>query len=104
MERFSLLGFFFGIWFLITSCANTRLVGLYSSDSIQRHTATRVNFLWGMVQPKDIPAQCESNSICQVVTQTNLGYILLSAATLGLVVPQKVVWDCCPTTEKEEKL
>ena len=89
---------------LTSGCFNTRLVSLHSSDNIQKHTATRINYLWGIVQPKDIPAQCESNSICQVVTQTNIGYILLSAATLGIVVPQKVVWDCCPSDEKEEKL
>ena len=104
MARFSSSSIIIGIFFLTSSCVHTRLVSLYSSDNIQHHTATRINYLWGLVQPKDIQAQCESNTICQVVSQTNLGYILLSAATLGIVVPQKVVWDCCPSVEKEEKL
>ena len=104
MARFSSAYLWLLSLLLVTGCANTRLVSLHSSDNIQHHTATRVNYLWGLVQPKDIPAQCESQSICQVVTQTNLGYILLSAATLGIVVPQKVIWDCCPPVEKEEKL
>lgn len=92
------------LFLVTTGCANMRLVSLHSSDNIQHHTATRVNYLWGVIQPKDTPAKCESQSICQVVAQTNLGYILLSAVTLGIVVPQKLVWDCCPSNEKEEKL
>ncbi|PSR52626.1 hypothetical protein AHMF7605_03345 [Adhaeribacter arboris] len=100
-----LASFFLTLVILLNAgCASTRLIGEYSCDSVQRSTATRVNLLWGIVQPKDIPAQCESKSICQVTTQSNLGFILLSTVTLGIVVPQKVVWCCCPSVEKIEKL
>lgn len=90
--------------FIFNSCVNTRLIAFYSTDNIQSNQATRVNYLWGIVQPQDIPAQCESKTICKVNAKTNLGYILVSAVTLGIVVPQKIVWDCCPSSENEEKL
>lgn len=83
---------------------NTRLIGYYSTSQIQPRQATRVTLAWGLVQGKDIAAECESKSICKVTNQTNLGYILVSALTVGLVVPQKIIWDCCPSTEPEEIL
>jgi hypothetical protein len=85
-------------------CMSTRLVGDYSSDNILTHKKTTFTLLWGLLQPKDLPSGCESKTICKVTTQTNLGFILLSAASLGLVVPQKITWDCCPSKEPEEKL
>lgn len=83
---------------------NTRLVANYSSDNIQPHVTTRVNLFWGIMQPTDIPAECESKTICNVTTQTNLGYILISAVTIGAVVPQRIMWNCCPSNEGEEIL
>lgn len=83
---------------------STRLVAHHDSDSIQSNQKTKVTYLWGLLQSKDIPAGCESNSLCNVTTQTNFGFILVSAVTLGAVVPQKVVWNCCPTPEEEEVL
>jgi hypothetical protein len=89
---------------LNSGCMNTRLVANYSSDNIQPYQTTKINLFWGLVQPTDIPAECESNTICNVTTQTNLGFILLSAVTIGAVVPQKIIWNCCPSNEQEEIL
>ena len=89
---------------MLSGCMNTHLIGYYSTAQVQPRTATRITLVWGLLQTQDIPAGCESRSICKVTNQTNLGYILVSAATLGLVVPQKVIWDCCPTVEPEEIL
>jgi hypothetical protein len=83
---------------------NTRLIGYYSSSQVQPRQATRWTLVWGLLQAPDIPAECESKSICKVTNQTNLAYILVSALTIGLVVPQKVIWDCCPGNEPEEIL
>ncbi|MGA0557418.1 Bor/Iss family lipoprotein [Larkinella sp. VNQ87] len=80
----------------------TRVAANYDSDSVKPHRATKTAFLWGIVQPKDVPAQCESKAICKVSTKTNLGYILISAVTLGIVVPQRLIWECCPPVEREE--
>jgi hypothetical protein len=91
------------VW-LATGCMNTRLIGYYSSGQIQPKEATRITLVWGLLQSQDIAAECESKSICKVTHQTNLGYILVSALTIGLVVPQKIIWDCCPSNEPEELL
>jgi hypothetical protein len=99
------------VWFLFflftslaSSCMTTRLAAQYDSDNVVSHKMTSWNFLWGLVQPADIAANCESKSICKVTSQTNLGYILVSALSLGIAVPQRVTWDCCPSVEKEEIL
>ena len=80
---------------LLSGCMSTKVIAKYDSDNIQSHKATRVTLLWGIVAPRDIPAECESNAICKVSAETNVGFILISAATMGIVVPQRVVWDCC---------
>lgn len=87
---------------MATSCMSTKLVANYDSDSVVHHKATKVTYLWGIIVSKDIPAKCESKTLCQVRTETNIGYIAISFITLGIVVPQKMVWDCCPSEVKEE--
>ncbi len=90
--------------YLLSSCMSTRLVAFNDSFSIQSQQITRVTLFWGILQPKDIPAACDSKSICKVSAKTNIGYILVSALTLGAVVPQQIIWDCCPPNIPEEKL
>lgn len=89
---------------LATGCMTTRLAANYDSDNVISHQKTSWNFLWGLVQPADIAADCESKTICKVTSQTNLGFILVSALSLGIAVPQQITWDCCPSVEREEIL
>ena len=60
--------------------------------------AVALTYFWGLVQPKDIDPKCEAaaNHLNKVVVKTNIGYILLSAITLGMVIPQHVEWCCAP--------
>ena len=90
------------IMVMTVSCMSTKLVAKYDSDSIIHHSATKITYLWGAMPAKDIQAECDSKAICQVKTQTNFGYICISFLTLGIVVPQRVVWDCCGAPIKEE--
>ena len=90
------------IFFATTGCMNTHLIAKYDTASVQSSQATKVTLFWGILQPKDIPAACESESICKVSTKTNIGFILISAATLGIVVPQTITWDCCPSKERQD--
>lgn len=85
----------------MSSCMSTKLVADYDHVDLQEHKASRVVYLWGLVQPADIPANCESRAISQVTAKTNIGYIFLSAITIGIVVPQKVIWYCAPSQEEE---
>jgi hypothetical protein len=54
------------------------------------------SFLWGALQSAPVPAEgCEpSNAIDQVRSSTNLGFTLITAATLGLASPLQVEWRC----------
>ncbi len=75
---------------------STRVVSLYDNDSIVKNTKTTWTFAWGLAAPKDIDAKCDSKRISAAKSTTNLGYILISAVTLGIVVPQTIVWECAP--------
>lgn len=99
-SKFSII--FLLLLVLNTGCMSTKLIGNYDSDNVIHHKATKINYFWGIVRAKDVQANCESKSICQVTAQTNAGFILVSFVTLGIVVPQTVVWDCCPKEIKEE--
>lgn len=89
---------------MTTSCMSTKLVAKYNSDNIIHHKATEITYLWGAIVKKDIQAKCEPNAlICQVTTETNFGFICISFLTLGIVVPQKIEWDCCICGIKEEE-
>jgi hypothetical protein len=75
---------------------STRVVSLHDSDSVVKNTKTTWSFAWGLVSPKDINAGCESKHLSSATNTTNLGYILLSTITLGIVVPQTIEWECAP--------
>lgn len=102
MTKMNLPAILLAIVALCTGCMSTKLVAKYDSDSIVHHQATKITYLWGAMPAKDIPAECDSKAICQVKTQTNFGFICVSFLTLGVVVPQKLVWDCCGEPIKEE--
>ncbi len=87
-----------------TSCMSTRVVSLYDNDSVVKNTKTTWSFAWGLVAPKDIDARCESKRMSSATNSTNLGYILLSTVTLGIVVPQKIEWECAPPDPEIEEL
>ncbi|GAA3510670.1 hypothetical protein GCM10022393_25290 [Aquimarina addita] len=61
-----------------------------------KQSKTSWNYAWGLITSKDIDPTCESGHMNAVTSTTNIGYILISAATLGIVVPQTVSWECAP--------
>lgn len=49
---------------------------------------------WGLLQ-EDTPAtDCLSNALDEVRVTTNLGYLAVSVASLGIWVPMQVSWRC----------
>lgn len=88
--------------FLFESCAiGPRIVTEYDSNSFSNnplHQKVLWTYAWGLVQPKDFNPGCDVgfNHLNKVEVKTNIGFILLSAITLGAVVPVKVEWDCAP--------
>ena len=86
---------------IIHSCSTTKVITKYDCNTFANNTVNRKttwSFAWGLVQPKDIDPKCEAsfNHLNKVVVKTNLGFILLSAVTLGAVIPQRVEWCCAP--------
>ncbi|MDP3767425.1 MAG: hypothetical protein Q8S13_05380, partial [Dehalococcoidia bacterium] len=62
---------------------------------------TVVSYAWGLVGDHDTHTlNCEpSNALNDVRTTTNLGYIVLTTLTLGLVAPAQVEWRCAKRHE-----
>ena len=86
------------------SCISTRIVSEYDNNSIVKYSTTSWSYAWGLVTPKDIDPKCESKHMNSVTSSTNLGYILLSAITIGIVVPQTIEWECTPVDPCIENL
>lgn len=86
---------------LFQSCSTTKIITKYDCNTVADNpvnSRTTWTFAWGLVQPRDINPQCEPsfNHLNKVVVKTNIGFILLSAVTLGAVIPQRVEWCCAP--------
>lgn len=91
--------FSFLIAFILQSCATTTIVSDYKCDSFvnnPNYQKTTWSYFWGLKQPKDIDPKCESKKMNKVIVRTTAGTIILSAITLGIVIPQKTEWCCAP--------
>jgi hypothetical protein len=91
------------------SCTTTRIVTKYDSDTFANNPLnqrTTWSFAWGLVQPKDIHPKCDSrfNHLDQVTVKNNLGFALISVLSLGIVMPQRIKWDCAPYSPPTEPL
>ena len=87
--------------FLLSSCSTTRIVTKYDCNTVDNNRVngkTSWTFLWGLLQPKDINPNCEAayNHLNKVEVKNNIGFILISAVTLGGVIPQRIEWCCAP--------
>ena len=80
----------------LTACANVRLVSKYDSDLPSPEVVHKTAYLWGLVQPNDVLTGEACLSICMVTVKSNFGTVLISAATLGIVVPVRFEYFCCP--------
>ncbi len=91
------------------SCTTTRIVSKYDCDTFANNPLnkkTTWSFAWGLVQPKDINPKCDKRSdhMNSVTVKNNLGFALISIATLGIVMPQRVEWCCAPYSPPTESL
>lgn len=86
---------------VMPGCSTTKIITQYDCNTVANNPVNRRTtwtFAWGLVQPKDINPHCEAaaNHLNKVVVKTNIGFILLSAVTLGAVIPQRIEWCCSP--------
>jgi Bor protein len=102
----------FAVIFCISSmesCSTTRIVSKYDCDTFANNPLNKKktwSFLWGLVQAKDINPNCDSrsNHMNQVTVKNNLGFALISVATLGIVMPQRMEWCCAPYSPATDTL
>ncbi len=81
---------------VFASCANLRVVSKYDSDSAVPVVITRTSYFWGLKQPKDIQTASFCPSLCIVTTKSSFKNVFFSAISFGMVVPQTLVYECCP--------
>jgi hypothetical protein len=99
-QRLKLSILFFSLIFILSACANLRVVAKYDSDNPVPTTVTKVSYFWGLRQPVDVRTTSSCRSICQVTAKTNAGHIIVSFITLGIVVPQSMEYFCCAEEPK----
>lgn len=89
---------------LLTGCYTHKLVASPDADNVIRHKRTTWGFIWGFVDPKDIQAQCENGGISNVATDNTFFHSLLTVASVGVVNPNKITWDCMPEATSDDTL
>jgi hypothetical protein len=99
-QRLKLSIVFFSLIFILSACANLRVVAKYDSDNPVPTTVTKTSYFWGLRQPVDVRPDPSCKSICQVTAKTNAGQIIVSFITLGIVVPQTIEYFCCAEEPK----
>jgi len=90
------------ILFTTQSCYHYRVTTKDFDPSTGYEKKTVCSLFWGLAQ-KDVRAtNCEKlklNSLDEVRVSTNLGYSIITVATLGIVCPMTIEWKCpkpCP--------
>ena len=89
---------------LLMSCATFELegAGAITPDAIT-DSATVHGSLYGFRWRPHTVEKCGQDSLFRVEVQTNVAFILVSIASLGLYVPQTVEWWCHATAAPEDE-
>lgn len=79
-----------------SACYHYHIQGDRVTPATEPRSQTQVAYLWGLAQPTDItPPDCPRKvPLAEVTAHTNFGYILIGAATLGIVSIQQIEWRC----------
>ena len=88
-------------------CYHYRISPTKFDPATEYKSATVHGLFWGAAQsPKILYADncVGSNRLDEVRMTTNLGYSLLTVATLGIWCPMKVEWKCAKPCQREGEL
>ena len=96
MNKIISLTYFVIIVLMLSGCMQMRIVAFNDSNNPVPEKVTRTTYFWGLKQREGIKTPEGCTSICKVTAKTNMGQILLSTITLGIVVPQTIEYSCCP--------
>ncbi len=90
---------------LINGCYHYRVVAPDPEPATDYESRVAHSLFWGLLQSKDISADdCLSNALDEVRMTTNLGYSVISVATLGIWMPMNVQWKCAKEPLQEGEL
>jgi len=79
---------------LLTGCYHYGVRPQNSAPAEEPRTLTRHSFFWGFGQSPPIEPDCKGNGMSEVRSSTNLGYTLITVATIGIWVPADIEWTC----------
>ncbi len=80
---------------VMQGCYHYHVVAPNRDPATEYESRTMHSLFWGLVQSQDAKAtDCASNALDEVKVSTNLGYSLISIATLGIWMPMQVEWRC----------
>lgn len=83
-----------GLLILLSGCYHVRVTAPDPNPATEYEQRTTHGLFWGLVQRDTRAINCQSNALDEVEVTTNLGYLVLSVATLGIWVPMRVRWKC----------
>jgi len=79
----------------LAGCYHYRLVPQNVTPATRVARTTVHSLAWGLVQTNlDDKGVCMGNGVTDVVVSTNLGFIFLGVATLGIWVPSQIEYAC----------
>jgi len=88
------LAFLLIILFVSQGCYHYRVTVPQPNPATEYEQRTAHVLFWGLLQQDTPASDCVSNALDEVVATTNLGYLVISVATLGIWVPMQVKWRC----------
>ncbi len=89
----------------LSGCYHYRVTAPDPDPATEYESRVAHSLFWGLVQSKDISADdCLSNALDEVHMTTNLGYSVISVATLGIWMPMNVQWRCAKEPLQEGEL
>lgn len=70
------------------------------TDHVKQGGEVILSVAWGLA--KQVPKiDCNGQPLAEVTVRNNLGFTLITIATLGLVSPKKIEWKCAPPRPTE---
>ena len=88
---------------LLSGCYEYRQTAQGVTPATNAHR-TQWSLAWGLAKNGPLPADCQGAALQQVTVRDNLGFTLITVATLGLVNPKRVEWSCAPPQPSEGSL
>jgi hypothetical protein len=95
---------------ILTGCFSYRISTHAQAGTGMSKTTTAHSFFWGLAQsPKNgiTTPNCDSldvNGMSVVKVKTNLGFALITVATLGIWSPVQVQWQCSKPCQQSGRL